>query len=51
MWMYRYVMVIIVGNGHDKTSSNPGDTICISHDANTLEKGINPVILPLTFGK
>ena len=38
----RGVMVIVVGNGHDDTSSNPD---CISHSTNTLWKGMNPIIL------
>ena len=42
------VMVIIVGNGHSDTSSNPH---CISHSTNTLGKGINPIILPSAMGK
>ena len=37
-------MVIVMGNGHGDTSSNPG------HRTNTLEKGMNPIIL-LTVGK
>ena len=43
------VMVIVVGNGHDDTSSNPGRD-CISHSTNTLRKGMNP-ILPPPMGK
>ena len=46
----RGVMVIIVGNGHGDTSSNPGRD-CISHSTNTLEKGMNPNILPPAMGK
>ena len=26
-------------------------TVCISHGANTLGKGMNPIILPLAMGK
>ena len=44
----RGVMVIVVGNGHDDTSSNPGP---ISHCTNTLGKGMNPIILPPAMGK
>ena len=44
----RGVMVIVVGNGHGDTSSNPD---CISHRTNTLGKGMNPIILPPTMGK
>ena len=40
-------MVIIVGNGHGDTSSNP----CISDSTNTLVKGTNPIILPPAMGK
>ena len=42
------VMVIVIGNGH---SSNPGQTDCISHNTNTLGKGMNPIILPPAMGK
>ena len=44
------VMVIVVGNGHGYTSSNPGPD-CISHHTNTLGKGMNPIILPPAMGK
>ena len=43
-------MVIVVGIGHDDTSSNP-ETDCISHNTNTLGKGMNPIILPPAMGK
>ena len=46
----RGVMVIVVGNGHGDTSSNPG-LIAFSHSANTLGKGMNRVILPPAVGK
>ena len=46
----RGVMVIIVGNGHGDTSSNP-EADCISHSTNTLGKGMNPIILPPAMGK
>ena len=26
-------------------------TVCISHDTNTLRKGMNPIILPPVMGK
>ena len=39
----RGVMVIVLGNGHGDTSSNPG--------TNTLGKGMNPIILPPAMGK
>ena len=47
----RGVMVIVVGNGHGDTSSNPHETDCISHNTNTLGKGMNPIILPPAMGK
>ena len=37
----RGVMVIVVGNGHGNSSSNP----------DTLGKGMNPIILPPAMGK
>ena len=49
-WGARGVMVIVVGNGHGDTSSNPGRD-CISHSTNTLGKGMNPIILPPAMGK
>ena len=71
----RGVMIIVVGNGHGDTSSNPAFHIvqilhftfhishslnpafhtssnhCISHSANTLEKGMSPIILRPAMGK
>ena len=44
-------MVIVVGNGHGNTNSNLDETDCISHCTNTLEKGMNPIILPPAMGK
>ena len=44
-------MVIVVGNGHGDTSSNPGKTDCISRSTNTLGKGMNSIILPPAMGK
>ena len=44
------VMVIVVGNGRDDISSNPGRD-SISHSTNTLGKGMNPIILLLAIGK
>ena len=41
----RGVMVIVVGNAHGDT------TDCISHSTNTLEKGMNRIILPPAMGK
>ena len=45
----RGVMVIVVGNGHSDTSSNPGRDWL--HFTNTLGKGMNPIILPPVMGK
>ena len=48
----RGVMVIVVGNGHGDTSSNPGwDWLHFSHSTNTFGKGMNPIILPPAMGK
>ena len=44
-------MVIVVGNGHGDTSSNPGPVNCILHCTNTLGKGMNPIFLPPAMGK
>ena len=44
-------MVIVVGNERGNTSSNPGETDYISHNTNTLGKGMNPIILPPAMGK
>ena len=44
----KCVMVIVVGNGHGDTSSNPD---CIPHSINTLGKGMNLIILPPAMGK
>ena len=41
-------MVILAGNGHGDTSSNPGQLIAF-HIA--LGKGMNPIILPPAMGK
>ena len=46
----RDVIVIVVGNGHGDTSSNPGRD-CISHSTNTLGKGMTPIILPPAMRK
>ena len=45
------VVVIVRGNGHGDTSSNPDETDCISHSTNTLRKGMNPIILHPAMGK
>ena len=44
----RGVMVIVVGIEHDDILD---ETDCISHSTNTLEKGMNPIILPPAMGK
>ena len=46
----RGVMVIVLGNGHGDSSSNP-ERHCISHSTNTLVKGMYPIILPPAMGK
>ena len=43
-------MVIVIGNGHGDTSSNPGRD-CISHSTNTLGKGMNRIIHLPAMGK
>ena len=45
----RGVIVIVVGNEHGDTSSNPGRDWL--HFTNTLGKDMNPIILPLAMGK
>ena len=45
------IMVIVLGNGHDNTSSNLNETDCISHSTNTLGIGMNPIILLPAMGK
>ena len=44
-------MLIVVGNGHSATSSNLEETDYISHNTNTIKKGMNPIILPPAMGK
>ena len=43
-------MVIVVGNGHRDTSTNPA-LILHNTSTNTLGKGMNPIILPPAMGK
>ena len=38
-------MVIVVENGRGYLSSFLGEAVCISHNANTIGKGMNPTIL------
>ena len=45
------VMVIVVGNGHDETSSNLYEADRISNNTYTLENGMNSIILPQAMGK
>ena len=45
------VMVAVIGIGHGNTSSNLDVADCISHNTNTLEKDMNPIILPPAMGK
>ena len=40
-----------VGNGHATRVQILDENNCISHGTNTLGKGMNPIILPLTMGK
>ena len=42
-------MVIVVENGHGNTRLDEADRI--SHSTNTLEKGMNPIILPPAMDK
>ena len=47
----RGVLVIVAGNGHGDSRSNPGRDWLLSHSTNTLAKGMNPIILPSAMGK
>ena len=47
----RGVMVIVAGYGHETRVQILDETDCISHSTNTLEKGMNPIILPPAMGK
>ena len=47
----RGVMVIVVGNGHGDMSSILDEADCISHSTKTLEKVMNPIILPPAMSK
>ena len=44
-------MVIVVGNGPYKQSSNPSEAFSLSLNADTLRKSMNPSIVNLTHGK
>ena len=45
------VMVIVIGNRHDETSSSLDEANSISHCTITLGKGMNPIILPPDMSK
>ena len=44
-------MVIVVGNDMATRVQILDETDSISHSTNTLEKGMNPIILPPAMGK
>ena len=44
-------MIIVAGNGHSARVQILDETDCISHNINTLGKGMNPIILPPAMGK
>ena len=46
----RGVMVIVVGNRLTQIQIL-NKAVCMTHNANTFEKGMNPNILPLTMRK
>ena len=50
-WGACGVVIIVVGNGHGDTSSNPGRDWLHFHSTNTLGEGMNPIILPPAMGK
>ena len=43
-------MVTVIENGHDEPSSNH-EAVYFSYSANTLWKGMNPIILPPAIDK
>ena len=45
------VMIIDVRRGLSHPCSNPERAVCFSYSANTLEKSLNPAILPPVMGK
>ena len=45
----RGVMVTVIGNGQNEQSSNLDESVCSSHSANTLVKGMNPTTLSLSL--
>ena len=44
-------MVTVIGNDKATWIQNLDETVWISHSANSLRKGMNPIILPLAMGK
>ena len=42
---------MVLGNEQRDQSSNPGNTVCILHNANTLGKSMHPTILLPAMGK
>ena len=50
MSVYRGVMVIVVGNGHGDTSSNPGRDSLHFTLHKYPGKGMNPIISPSSYG-
>ena len=44
-------MVTVDGNKHSGLSANPGFAVCILYNANTVEKDMNPIILPPAMDK
>ena len=46
-----YVMVIVVGMDTATRVQILDETDCISHNTNTLGKGMNPIILSPAMGK
>ena len=44
-------MVIVGGNGHGKSNSNPDEAVCILDNGNNLGEGMNPIILFPIFGE
>ena len=50
--IYIILLVIIIGYRHNDSSSNPRQgCLHFSHSANTLGKGMHPIILPSVIGK
>ena len=47
----RGVVVIVVGNGHGNSSSNPRGGCLFLHSGNNFGKGMNPTILSPAMDK